>query len=109
MAEDDFIEKIKTIGIITRTPERLPLGEKARSRFVPPKDGRQGVCVLSEGALEKEEIDYIVEAHKQKEDERIKKGIKRPKQERLGAVLGEVVKAPAGKRADTAREIIKEV
>lgn len=106
---DVLIEKIKTLGVIFKTKERLPYGNKSRGKFIPSEEGRRAIFVPSWGALEKEEVDYVVEAAKEQEDERIRKGSTSLQKEALEVVANEVRKAPPGQRARTGQEIIKDM
>lgn len=81
-------------------------GKEAPSKLIPAEKGRSAIYVMSEGALEQEEVDYLVEATQYKEDARIKKNVKRPTQERLEEVVKATMRAPRGERAKTAKEII---
>ena len=63
------------LTLIFKNKPRLPYGNKDRGRFVPPEKGRRAIFVPSFGVLEKEEVDYIVEASQEKEDERIYENI----------------------------------
>lgn len=104
-----YKDKISGIGIIIKRKERLPYGSKGRGRFIPPEKGRRAIFVPSFGALEKEEVDYLVEASQEKEDERMKKNVKSVQKERLEQLTQATLQAPEGERANTAREIIKEL
>jgi DNA-directed RNA polymerase subunit RPC12/RpoP len=55
-----------------RYKETLPLGNKSRGRFIPPKGNKMGILIPSFGYLEKEEVDYITEAAIEKEEKRVK-------------------------------------
>ena len=90
--------------IHNKTPKQY--GKEAPSKLVPAEKGRSAIYVMSEGVLEQEEVDYLVEATQYKEDERIRKNIKRPTQERLEQVMEATKRAPRGERAKTAHEII---
>ena len=96
------------ITLIFKNKERREYGSNEPSRYVPPEKGRSSIFVMSEGALEKEEINDIVEAAQEKEDTRIKKGYKRSTQRRLEQVVQKVLQAPAGERAKTFREVTKQ-
>ena len=105
---DELVEKIKTLGVIVRKTERLPYGNRSRGQFIPPEKGRRAIFVPSFGALEKEEVDYLVEASQEQEDERLRKGTKSQVKEELEQVVQAMRQTPAGKRAKTGREIIRE-
>ena len=103
-----YRDKISGIGIIIKNKENLPYGNKDRGRLVPSEKGRRAIFVPSFGTMEKEEVDYIVEASQDKEDERIKKNEKSNTRERLEQVVEVARRAPRGKRAIAAQEIIDE-
>lgn len=105
---DAFIEKIKTLGVIVRHKEQLPLGNKSRGKFVPQENGRRAILVPSFGALEKEEVDYTVEAAQEKEDERIRKEKPRQQKEELGQIVTAMMRTKPGKRAEMGHQIIRE-
>jgi len=96
-----------SLTLIFKNKERLPLGNKSGGRLVPPEKGRMGILVPSWGALEKEEVDYLVEVSQEKEDERIK--TKRISRSRLEKVVSATLQAPEGQRAKTAQQVMKEV
>lgn len=81
-------------------------GQEAPSKLVLAEKGRNAIYVMSEGALEQEEVDYLVEAAQYKEDARIKKNEKSATKERLEQVVEATMQAPKGQRAKTAQEII---
>ena len=104
---DPLVEKIRTLGIIVRQKERLPLGNKDRGKFVETEKGRRAIFVPSFGVLEKEEVDYLVEVAQGQEDDRLKnKPISQQKGE-LEQVAQAMLDTPVGKRAKTGREIIE--
>src|SRR3990167_430633 len=95
--DKEFIEKIKTLGVIVRKKERLPLGEGSRGRFVTPEEtGGLGILIPSFGAMEKEEVDYVAGMAIEKEKERIKKKPESRQKERLGQVSLLMRQAKAG-------------
>jgi len=106
MNDKEYIEKIKTIGVIIKNKERLPYGSGSRGQLIPPEEGRRAIFVPSFGALEKEEVDYMVEAAKEQEDERVREGKKSQTKEQLEGVARAMRQAPKGERAKTGREII---
>ena len=69
MNDEEYINKIRSLNVRFKSKESLPLGNKDRGRFIPPEKGRAGILVPSYGVLEKEEIDYIIEAEQEKEDD----------------------------------------
>lgn len=100
-----YKDKLCTNFIIKSKPQRQ-YGKEAPSKLVPPEKGRSSIYVMSDGALEQEEVDYLVEAEQYKEDERLKRNAKSANKERLEAVVEAARRAPRGKRAKTAQEII---
>jgi len=106
---DELVEKIRTLGIIVKQKEQLPLGDKSRGRLVPSENGRRAIFVPSWGAMEKEEVDYIVEVAQGQEDERIKRNKVSAQRLALETVTREVRKAPRGKRAKVGKEIIEQM
>ena len=110
MANDqEFIEKIKTLSVIVKNKERLPLGNKNKGQFIPPEEGRRAIFVPSYGTMEKEEVDYVVEVAKEQEDERIKRKEVSQQKAMLEDVTLAVRQAPNKQRAKTAQKIIKEI
>jgi hypothetical protein len=95
------------IQLIFRNKERQMHGSGAKGRFIPAEKGRRSIYVPSFGALEKEEVDYMVEAAQEQEDERVRKGSKSEIKENLEVVADAARRAPRGQRAKTAKEIIK--
>jgi len=106
---DALVEKIKTLGVIVRNKEQLPYGNKSRGKFIPSEEGRRAIFVPSWGALDKDEVDYVVEAAQEQEDDRIRKGTTSLQKEALEVVTNEIRNAPPGQRAKTGNEIIKEM
>ena len=96
-----------SITLIFKSKAQHQYGREAPSKLIPAEKGRSSIYVMSDGALEKEEVDYLVEAEQYKEDERIKRNEKSPTKERLEQVVGATRQAPRGERAKTAQEIIK--
>ena len=93
--------------LIFKHKERLPYGSNSRGKFIPPENGRRAIFVPSFGVLEKEEVDYLVEASQEQEDDRIRKDKTSDQKKQLEEVTEAVLKAPAGKRAALARELAK--
>ena len=85
--------------------ENLPLGNKSRGRFIPPKDGRAGILIPSYGLLEKEEIDYIAEANIEKEEKRKRDN---PQKENLNNLINYARTVKPGKRDEAIRQVLKE-
>ena len=94
-----YVDTLCTNFIIKNKP-RLRYGSEAPSKLIPAEKGRSAIYVMSEGLLEQEEVDYIVEGVQEKEDR------PRPQKKRLEKVIKAMNEAPKGKRAKTAREII---
>lgn len=108
-SDREFIEKVKTISFVIKTPERLPLGNKSRGRFIDSKEtGGMSILVPSFGALEKEEVDYVAEEAIAEEKERVKAAEPRLTKTALGNVVAEALKAPKGKRKETLEKITGE-
>ena len=97
-----------SITLIFKDKQRLPYGSNSRGRMIPPEKGRRAIFVPSFGVLEKEEVDYLVEAAQEQEDDRIKNGVKSQQKEELGQIATAMRQAPEGKRAQTGRNIMKE-
>jgi len=95
-------------NFIVREKQRLPYGDKDRGRFVEAEKGRRAIFVPSFGTMEREEIDDIVLAAQEKEDERIKRGEKSQIKENLENITQVALSAPRGKRAKAIKEILKE-
>jgi len=110
LKDKEFIEKIKSLSFhITPDKERLPLGSGSRGRFIDSKEtGGMSILVPSFGALEKEEVDYVVEEAIYQEKERVKTAEPRLTKVALQNVITETMKAPAGKRKKTLEQITKE-
>ena len=104
-----YKDTISGISIHIKRKEQLPYGNGSRGRLVPSEKGRRAIFVPSFGALEKEEVDYVVEAAQEQEDERIKKNETSIAKQRLEAVATAMLQAPAGQRRRTGEEIIKEI
>lgn len=105
----EFIEKIKTIGVIVKTPERLPYGTGSRGRYITSEEtGGHSILIPSFGALEKEEVDYVAEAAIEEERDRVAKKQPSEKQQALRNIVVETLKAPKGKRKATMDKIIEE-
>ena len=107
MQDSEFIEKIKTLNIQFKGRERLRYGSNAPSRFVRGENGERDLVVLSDGLLEKQEIDYIVEANKEKEENRLKNKKPSETNQTIGALIHEAQKAPRGKRGETIDRILE--
>jgi hypothetical protein len=95
------------ITLIFKDRERLPYGSGSRGKFIPPENGRRAIFVPSFGVLEKEEVDYLVEAEKEKEDERLRSGKISLQKALLEEVVTEVKKAKPGERGKRAKEIME--
>lgn len=107
MKDKEFIDKIKTLNFQFKGRERLRYGGNAPSRFVKGKDGERDLIVLSDGLLERQEIDYIVEANKEKEETRLRnKGVSKTNRA-IGNLIHEAQKAPPGKRGETIDRILE--
>ncbi len=78
--------------------ENLPLGNKSRGKFIPPQGKRSGILVPSFGALEKEEVDYLVEASLEKENTRVRKSEQKDTLEKVTKVLLNTPKGQRGKK-----------
>ena len=100
-----YKDSISGIGVIKRDKERLPYGSGSRGKFIPSENGRRSIFVPSFGVLEKEEVDYIVEAAKEQEDDRIRKNRKSEQKETLEKVTDALRKAKPGQRAKLLKEI----
>lgn len=96
------------ITIIVKNKERLPYGDKHRGRFVAAEKGRRNIFVPSWGALEEEEVDYLVEVAQEQEDERLKKGEERtaPVKETLGNLVDLAMKTEPGHRSKAIKEAL---
>ncbi len=92
------------VTLIFKSKPRLEHGSEAPSKYVPAEKGRSAIYVMSEGALEKEEVDYIVEGMQEKEDGR--KKVKRAGKEYMETLASTVAQAPKRERAKTLREIL---
>ena len=93
------------VTLIFKSKERLPYGSGSRGKFIPTEKGRRSIFVPSFGVLEKEEVDYIVEAAKEQEDDRIRKNRKSEQKETLEKVTDALRKAKPGQRAKLLKEI----
>ncbi len=100
--DKEFIEKVKTIGVIVRTPERLPYGNKSRGRLLSAEEtGGLPILIPSFGALEKEEIDDVAAGAIEREHERVKNSPPRATKVAIHNLVTEAKKAPEGKRKST--------
>jgi len=88
----------KNISIHTKNKTRHQYGSEAPSKFIPAKNGRDNILVMSEGALEQSEVDYLVEAEQYKEDERIKKGRVSRTQKKIQKLIDIANSVPKGER-----------
>lgn len=93
--------------IIVNSSDNLPLGRGAMGKMVKGEDGRRDIYVPSFGALEQDEIDYIIEGATEKEDQRLRKGEPSEQKQAIGAVANEMRKAPPGERAKTGEAIVQ--
>ena len=93
-----------SITLIFKDRERRQYGSEAPSKFVPAEKGRSAIFVMSDGALEKEEVDYIIEGMQEKEDGR--KKVKRAGKEHMEKLVGTITQAPPGERKKTLTEIL---
>ena len=109
LKDKEFVEKIKTLSFRIKTPERLPLGNKSRGRFISSEEtGGLSILIPSFGALEKEEVDYVAEEAIYQEKERVKTAEPRLTKIALQNVMAETLKAPEGKRKKTLERITRE-
>tara|TARA_Y100000310_G_scaffold307921_1_gene350504 strand:+ start:360 stop:674 length:315 start_codon:yes stop_codon:yes gene_type:complete len=91
---------------IFKGKSRRQYGDEAPSKLVPAEKGRSPIYIMSDGALEQEEVDYLVEASQYKQDEQMKRKVKSKTKQELERVATEISKAPKGKRAKKGREIL---
>ena len=92
------------VTLIFKNRERRQYGSEAPSKYVPAEKGRSAIYVMSDGALEEEEVDYIVEGMQEKEDGR--KKVKRAGKEHMEKLVETVTSASPGERAKTLKEIL---
>ena len=90
-------------NFIVKNKARGRYGSEAPSKLIPAEKGRSAIYVMSDGSLEQEEVDYLVEATQEKEDSKIRKSATK---ERLEQVVRATRKAPRGMRAEVAQDII---
>lgn len=95
-------------NFIVKGKDRLAYGNKDRGKFIPSEKGRRAIFVPSFGTMEREEIDDIVLAAQEQEDDRIKKGERTQLKQNLENLTQAALSAPKGQRAKTIREILKE-
>lgn len=94
-----------SITLIFKNKPRLLYGSGAPSKFIPPTNGRKGIYVMSDGALEKEEVEYLAEVSAEKERERSNK--KRETKENMEILTKVALSAPEGERAKVLNELLK--
>lgn len=103
-----YKDKVSGQQIIIRKKERLPYGTGDRGKFIPAEKGRRAIFVPSFGTMETDEIDYIVEASKEKEDERIKRNEKSQTRETIEGLVDAASRVPKGQKAKVIKEILEE-
>ena len=72
-----------SITLIFKEKKRRRLGTGAPGVLVPPQEGKRGYFIPSMGALEQEEIDYMVEA--QEEKSKSEKRMTQPRRVKIGS------------------------
>ena len=97
------------VTLIFKNKERRPYGSGANGRMIPAESGRRAIYVPSFGALEKDEVDYLVEAAQEQEDERVKKDRPSANREMVDRATQLAQSVPEGQRAKAVREAMKEV
>ncbi len=95
------------LTIIIKNKERLPYGSNSRGKFIPPEKGRRAIFVPSFGVLEKEEVDYLIEASQEKEDERLKKTPHTETMEQIEKVAQIALQAKSLDRAKAIKELLR--
>lgn len=93
-----------SVTLIFKDRERRQYGSEAPSKYIPAEKGRSAIYVMSDGALEQAEVDYIVEGTQEKEDSR--KKVKRAGKEHMEKLVQTMVSAPPGERKKTLSEIL---
>ena len=89
------------MNLIFKNRPRLRYGSGAPSLFVP---GQQSLLILSGGKLEQAEIDYILEAEKEKAKERIK--VYSENRAILDGLVETAMSMPPGQRAKAIKEML---
>ncbi len=106
---NEFIEKIRSLSFNFKNKERLELGSNAPSCYVSSKEtGGLPSYIMSEGLLEKAEIDDIRLAVIEKEQSRKRKPPSIQKQ-RVEALTNLAHQTQPGKRSKAITEAIKEI
>lgn len=103
-----YRDSISGIGFFIKKKDRLAYGDKDRGKFIPSEKGRRAIFVPSFGTMERQEIDDIVLAAQEQEDERLKRGEKTQLKENLENLTQAALSAPKGQRAKVIKEILKE-
>lgn len=102
----DYKDTICT-NFVVKNKQRLPYGDKAQGKVVPAEKGRHAIYVPSFGILEQEEIDDIISAAQEKEDNRLKqREFASPQKEALSNLTQAALQAPQGKRKQTIDKIL---
>lgn len=84
---------------------RLRYGEGAPNKIINRQEtGGSDILVLSDGALEQEEVDYIAQGAVEKEQSRVRKGRSNETKERLGQLVKLAENTRPGKRAAAIKE-----
>lgn len=105
---NEFIEKIRSLSFNFKNTERLELGSNAPSCYVSAKEtGGLPSYIMSDGSLEKEEIDDIRLAVIEKEQNRVKKGKKSIQKQRVEALTNLAHQTKQGQRGKAINEAMK--
>ncbi len=95
----------KGIGIRVLNPVRREFGSLAPSQLIPSKvEGGHPSYVISEGALEQEEIDHIALVQEERDIAQSKRG-KSNTAKAIGNIVKEAKKQPEGKRFSTMKKV----
>ena len=98
----------KGIGMRVITPVRREFGSLAPSQLIPSKvEGGHPSYVISEGALEQEEIDHIALVQEERDIAESKKE-KSDTSKAIGNIVTQAKKEPEGKRFSTMKKIKQE-
>ena len=107
---NEFIEKIRSLSFNFKNKERLELGSNAPSCYVSSKEtGGLPTYIMSDGAMEKEEIADIRLAAIEKEQTRVKKGKRSFQKARVEALTNLAHQTKPGQRSKVITEAIKEM
>ena len=98
-----------SVTLIFKNKTSLPYGNGSRGRYISHTEtGGSDIFVPSFGAMEKEEVDYVVEGAIEKERARVKRRETTRTRELLESYVGLAHRTKPGKRGEAIREAMKQ-